>query len=586
MIFKKIYIYSLVDNKKIKEYQFNENGLNIILGVKKEATESNGVGKTTFIECMKIILGTSLTKDFKESDALKNKDIFIVMEVSIDSNVKFLGRKIAKPEYGYILDKSELSLDIDKWDEYDEDEYRIIIENYNYKDIKGIEIEPKFTQVKEYLMRDEKEGFNSIFLQNRNIVQNHRIISFLSMLPSNFEQEFNLIKKQNKELNKTKTFIDSLAGDIKSLKISKKKLDDEIKDLKKISNKVDINSKIDLDLDNYRNAKEELNEIERKIYKLNQIKRQYKKNIENLNIKIEEVKKLNDLEKFYCDLIDYFPEQIKKNYSEVSGFYNFMIKNRGNYFNQKAMEVEDNIEQLKLKKDKYQETVSIASKILQQTNIVDDINSIISELNEKNLELAEINVKIESYNKKGEINKKIKAIKKRMIELSELQAKKLEDYESNKTNLSDIFDKLVEITYEEKGLLEYELEENTALNKPTGRIKVECQIDSEGSHGRHYMKINMFDLTLLINRINNDYILNYLIHDGSYCKPDDKFAKSRLLKYVDEILMESGKGQYIITANIDEFNKADIEWFLSNGKVIANLDRDNNDENRFFGFKY
>ncbi|MBC5996516.1 DUF2326 domain-containing protein [Romboutsia ilealis] len=586
MILDTLYVYSLSNNKKIKEYSFNKSGLSVILGVKEEVTESNGAGKTTFIECIRTILGTSMPSNFTNSIELREKDIFIILKAQINEKNIFLGRRIINPENGYILESDNLSIDINLWREEEEENYKLVVQECNYIDIERTNLFPTFSQIREYIIRDEKEGFNSIFMSNRKPIDTHRAISFLSMLPENLEKEVLPLKEKNRELNKKKLLINNMSGDINELKLLKKKITEEVDKLKNIVNNVDINSKIEIDMDKYRNAKNELNIIERNIYKLEKVKKQYKKNTDNLKLKLEEIKKLEEVDKFYESILGYFPDKVKRNYEEVSEFYNFMVDNRGEYFDNKAKEIDKEIKNLIISKKHYQDIVDSSSKLLQQGNIVEDINSILEELNDKNLSLAEVNLKISYYNQKSEINKVINGIKKEIIELAEKQSELLESYKVNIARLSNTFDKLVEVTYGEKGLLEYELEQNVSLNKPTGRIKVDCTIDSEGSHGRNYMKINIFDLTLLINRINNNYILNYLIHDGSYCKPDDKYAKGRLIRYVDELLLDKGRGQYIITANTDEFNESDIEWILDNNKVIANLNREKNNENRFFGFKY
>ncbi|MGR5906355.1 hypothetical protein ACT7DI_26025 [Bacillus paranthracis] len=58
MILKKMFIYSFHENKKLKEYIFNSKGLNIILGEKREdKDETNGVGKTTMVDCLQMLLG-------------------------------------------------------------------------------------------------------------------------------------------------------------------------------------------------------------------------------------------------------------------------------------------------------------------------------------------------------------------------------------------------------------------------------------------------------------------------------------------------------------------------------------------------
>ena len=119
----------------------------------------------------------------------------------------------------------------------------------------------------------------------------------------------------------------------------------------------------------------------------------------------------------------------------------------------------------------------------------------------------------------------------------------------------------------------------------TGRIKITCQITDENSHGRLYMKINMYDLALFLNRVDKQAGCQLLIHDGSYCKPNPD-AKAKIINYVDKYLKGKGKGQYFITINKSEISEDEILLMQSEGMVVAEFDRENQDVNRFFGFKY
>lgn len=86
MILKQLIVYSFRNKIVEKEYSFNDFGLNIILGVKKdENDESNGVGKTTMVECIKCLLGSSIPVDFTKSTVLYEKDIFLVLKIYINN---------------------------------------------------------------------------------------------------------------------------------------------------------------------------------------------------------------------------------------------------------------------------------------------------------------------------------------------------------------------------------------------------------------------------------------------------------------------------------------------------------------------
>ncbi len=43
-------------------------------------------------------------------------------------------------------------------------------------------------------------------------------------------------------------------------------------------------------------------------------------------------KKFNDIEQFFEQLIEYFPDKISKSKDEVQDFYEYMVENRGAYF--------------------------------------------------------------------------------------------------------------------------------------------------------------------------------------------------------------------------------------------------------------
>lgn len=586
MILKELSVYSLVKGKKLKEYPINSVGLSVVLASKKDSiTEGNGSGKTTFIECINTLLGKEIPSKFLTSKELIEKDIFLVLLILVENKKIFLGRRIIEKDKGYILKEEEFTLELDKWEYIEDVSYKSRIQEYNYGFYNN-NVVPSFSTVREYLIRDEKKGFGDVFLDKRNAVSNHKIISFLSELPFELEKDILPYKKRITELNQKKKFIDSISGEIKELKIKHKKITAEVVSLKNIIDNSNLNEKIEVDRKKYSETKSNLNEIQRKIFKLEKVQKQYSKNISNLQEKIDDIKKLNDIKEFYDGLINYFPNNLTKNYGEIKEFYDFMLNNRGNYFEEKINDIQNELDKLYAKRKLYEKDIENSSKILRENDIVEDINLIVEELNSKNLLLAEINIKINSYEQKKVIQKEINKEKAKILKKVEEAQIKFEECSEIEEKLSEVFDELLDVTYKEKGDLGFELVESIDQNKNTGRIRVNCKIEDEDSHGRSYMKVNIFDLTLLINRIKNNFILHYLIHDGSYCKPDDLFAKGRLIRDIDKKLLKLEKGQYIITANIDEFNEEEIKWFMDNNKVIANLSREEQNNNRFFGFKY
>lgn len=94
----------------------------------------------------------------------------------------------------------------------------------------------------------------------------------------------------------------------------------------------------------------------------------------------------------------------------------------------------------------------------------------------------------------------------------------------------------------------------------------------------------LIDLTWLMYRIEKGLPINFLVHDGSFSVTDN-YATFKMLKTAHEFLCGHGRGQYIVTLNRKDVDAEALAYFKKNKLVIADLKKDQ-DENRFFGFKY
>jgi uncharacterized protein YydD (DUF2326 family) len=583
MIFDELRVFSFESNMTLKVYNFNHFGLNIILGEKKEENnEANTVGKTTMVESLKYLLAGNLPKDFKNKELLFQKDIFLVLKIFINSKSLFLGRQINNSEKGYILYSKDFIDNLLVWDEFESKVYKQKIEQLFFgEDCSN----PPFSGLKEYIFRDEKKGFTDIVLSERSSQQSHMYLAYLCGLPFKTEKEIGEIKKKEKELRDRIKLIDSISDKIHELRLTEGKLVKKSKELNQIIKNLDIAKKINNDANTYRDLKGKIELIQQKIFQLDQSKKQYEKNIANLENKLEQIKAFSDIQPFFEQLTGYFPEKITKNYQEISNFYNFMVDNRGKYFKNKIDDIGIELNELYIEKKNLESMINISTNLIKSKELVSDLTAIMTDINSTNAELAEVRVKIKTYEQKGELNAEINILKEQILRLTQLKYDEFLSCNDKIGLLTDMFNRLIWEAYGEEGFLEFEFENGTALNNVTGRIKIKCNIPDEKSHGRWYMKINMFDLSWFLSGLNSDLPVKFLVHDGSYCKPD-RDIKAKLLKYVDSILRSYMSGQYIITINDDELDPEDLGYFKRNGSIIAELDRKNNDKNRFFGFKY
>lgn len=186
MILVELYILSLKEKRIIKQYSFNKIGLNVILGVAKK--DSNGVGKTAMIDAIRMLLGEALPNDFKGKEELNKRDIMLVLKVELEKEFKYLGRQLLDAENGYV--SNDISMDIQDWEQYPLDKYREKIQRYVFHNMTK-ENAPSFQAVREYIIRDEKQGFNDIGLLKRKALQVSKCLNFLSLLPLDYEEKIN-----------------------------------------------------------------------------------------------------------------------------------------------------------------------------------------------------------------------------------------------------------------------------------------------------------------------------------------------------------------------------------------------------------
>ncbi|RHV44981.1 hypothetical protein DXB45_19030 [Clostridium sp. OM04-12AA] len=213
MILKELYVISLKEKEIIRKYVFNTSGLNVILGVAKK--DSNGVGKTAMVDAIRMLLGAKMPEDFQHKEELAQRDILLVLKIEVNGKVLYLARQIIDDENGYISEN--VALDLKGWNMYDLESYRIKVQDYVFGNL-NYEEAPSLQTIREYLIRDEKQGFSDITLSKRKAIKNSQCLDFLSLLPIYYETEINKLKNEQASLQTEIKIIKTLAKDITKLK--------------------------------------------------------------------------------------------------------------------------------------------------------------------------------------------------------------------------------------------------------------------------------------------------------------------------------------------------------------------------------
>lgn len=605
MIFDNIAIIDLVKKERLAYYKFNKVGINVILGEKNtNDDDTNGVGKTALCLAVRYCISEKLPAAFVGKSEFVKHNAHVILNVIINGKQHRIRRCLYDDSVVNLTDDNSVD-DFSSvgWNIYTKADFATYIQNIMYKNISPSlgETIPSFASVCELLMRDEKQGYaTDIYLPNRQKLRTSKCLAFLSSMQCNFEEQLSLIKAKIKELNKEKEIIETIGKDIKNIREKHKETLNEINVLKEMLSNASVERKIEYDQKKYIELKQQINNIQRQINQLEFSKNQHEKNISNLEDNLKKAKEFVQLEIFYNQILNYFPEQLICNYEQMCSFYQSMLDDRGKYFTNQINKIKKKLNVLYNQNENYLKELSDITLLMKGSELVSDLQTISNQINEKHQVLAEYEFKIKSYSERDAIFKQIENEKNRFKKEKERLKEAFELNYSVINNIQSYFGKFINVSCLTPGAingeLQYSFEDSEKANVPTGRINIKCNLSDQDSYGRGNLKIILFDLSLLLNRIDTNIGLNFLFHDGPYVQITNPKIKFNILCYINDLLHKKGKGQYFVTMNVEELQTniknedGDsiniIEYFKNNESTVATLLRTEDSEQRCMGFRY
>lgn len=605
MIFYSISFINLSKKVCFAHYKFNTVGVNIILGEKNlNDDDTNGVGKTALCLAIRYCISEKLPDAFKGKNELAVHDAYVILNVIIAGKHHRIRRCLFDDTEVNVTDNDSIDdYSTVGWNIYMKSDFAAYIQKVMYDNINPSlgETIPSFASVCELLMRDEKQGYaNDIYLPNRQKAKVLKSLAFLSSIQCNYEEQLSLIKARIKELKKEKEYINTIGKDIKIIREKHNETLSEINMLKDTLSNASVEKKIDYDQKKYIELKQQVNVIQRQICQLEFSKNQHEINISNLEENLKKAKEFADLKTFYNQMIKYFPEQLSCNYEQMCVFYQAMLEDRGTYFKNQINIIQNKLNDLYKQNENCLKELSEITILMKGSELVSDLQTISNQINEKHQIIAEYEFKIKSYDERNKIKKQIENEQKRLrVEKERLK----EAFNQNFSAINRIqlyYEKLVKASCLAPnaivGDLNYSFEDSEKLNSKTGRININCNLSDQDSYGRGNLKVILFDLALLLNRIDSNWGLEFLFHDGPYVQITSPKIKFKLLCYINDLLHQIGKGQYFVTMNVEELQtniKNDegesvniIDYFNDNSAIVAKLIRTEDSKQRCMGFMF
>lgn len=515
----KVEIYS-PEHEKLREVEFNENGLSVIYGEVEKPKDnnetSNSIGKTVLLKIINIILGAKNSG----KDTIKGLEDYIIKAVVKYKDINYDVDIVIGNSKSYHINDEKYQLA--KYKEF----FNLNRLMYN----KQINLDKRKGLISSISKTPNKDDISAI-LRLLYLDDIQLIFKKIKKLQENIE----LINKYN---NNYKDDMSALEKEKFTYEMKKKQLDDEINSLNnriqylKISKDIDDISIKRSNLDYSIKDKREKYQInDRKIAKYEEVI-----NDSNNEITFDEVKRVYNSAKVEI------PEMIKKELTEIEMFYDDLIKDKNEiYINQ--------IAELKAKNK------TLINEIKNESLELDELSKIIAEndsfkeaikiYDNKSKEKLNIETKIsEITGKLSQINstKEIKGnIDKYYIDLNE----KFDLYNSKINSYREFIYNIVEKIYgdERNPYLSINIADGSYKYKALP-VKIELSIDGDSGEGIGAAKYLLFDYLIM----NYNKYIDILIEDSACFEGIDRRQIANILKEGIELSTNNNK-QFIVSLN-------------------------------------
>ena len=489
----------------IRDIVFN-NHLNLIVDNTPESIETatgNNVGKTTILQLIDFCLGAKADKILKDNETkqklltinnfLTDQDnkvlitLVLVDKFTNDARKIVIQRNFLKKPHKILKINDQ---DFSKSSETDFIEYldRLLIG-------KRDSLKPSFRQIIAHNVRYSEERTNktlNIFPAGTSSAEYENISLFLFGFKA--AERDDLLKAYKEELSFKKKLLQGKEEMFISSSQSLSIIENNIKRLNEQKSNLVIN-------ENYEDELEILNTYKIKIYQLNTEINNLKVRKQLLEETIEELKNnsadltIDLLSEIYQHTTKFNLGEMNKNFNDVLNYHNQMIIEKINFISEDIPEInkqisglENNKEDISIKKNQLETKLSESSSLADLENIIKKLN----EEFEKKGQIEALIEQVEVVDKKiNELNKKIELIEKEIFS---------EDFK-NKLNArlttfnNDFFTVASRKLYDEDYGITYQIKQDKNTNKPIYHFS---SFNNNTSTGKKQGEIICFDLAYIL----------------------------------------------------------------------------------------
>ncbi|WP_339176918.1 DUF2326 domain-containing protein [Paenibacillus sp. FSL R5-0701] len=531
-------------------------GLNILLAdITQKSTVKdtrNGLGKTTFIEIIHFLYGSSCTNKsvFKMEQF---KDEFFIMDLELNNNLYIVKRRGSESNFVYVkceetsdLKKkygmsgiSNIKIKVTEWNEF----LGEFLFNLNSRD-ELIKSNLKFRSLFPYFSRLSKDGGyldSTKYFKTQNVHLTQIALSYLLGLDTKLAISYKQLEEKKKEITDLKKAIET--DSYNKIMNDGINLDTEITIL---TAKI---SKSKNDLENflvhpqYREIEIEANNYAQKISELSNKNFMDRQIISELMIASKSEKNIEDFNLFelYNEVEIKLPDIVIKTYDESKLFHEQLVKNRKKYLQEEL----EQYNEIVIKRSQLINELSLEQSkkmtILNTHGALDQYSLLQSEMNELVSKLDMYQKQQDFLNMMREEAAKLKIEEQRLIiEIN----KSLEGHSRTKQHAILLVEEVSNCLYNSVAQLHIGQTKN-------GRYDIEMVSRNQNSTGINSMLIFCFDMMLIQMSKFLDRKMDMLIHDSSLFDPVDERQIAEALRFGKDKSIEAGF-QYIVTLNSDD----------------------------------
>lgn len=544
---KRIRINRLYSENHIFEDIVFHDGVNIILGEKYDDSlvrgrKTNGVGKSMSIE----FLDFCFLNDFDRSRVARiPKEVFepeenVMLDLEIGGEAITIKRNRKEADKPVII-RNGKAVSFDKIQDARDYLTEIIFSELNGR------LVPSFRNLFSILMRDERSEFTDIIkchdLRKRipDDLSAHLFLLGFSLeayrnalnQAKEIESVAAVISKNKRELTQEgKKRISDVKAELNALEDELQKLEDAIESFK-------TNETFD-------SMEAELVELENMLDQLRKRQKALRHDYDKIrNLPKPEQIDDSEIELVYNQFKNDLGNAVVKSLSEVVGFKNKVEEFQRMLVNQKAKELEIQLqeiaEQIRVIDNEYSEKL----KVIDKKGVLKNLKTSLKIYETKKDSLAHTKFVFEQYEKNDKKKKQLKLQKTQEV------MKIDNEIEENSQILQSFMNTILEIHEAIMGNKECSFSLQTIDNtKSKAPVELNLRIYDDGSHSVDRTKVFIYDMALLFNIYTRQRHPLFLVHDNIFDVDQDTLVQCLNYLYKQEEKFQDF--QYILTLNRDK----------------------------------